>query len=39
VTEIRRPPGATALIVEPHVQGVAGFNKLGGPRQILEVRS
>jgi hypothetical protein len=33
--EIRRPPGATALIVEPHVKGVAGFNKLGGPRQIL----
>ena len=35
--EIRRPPGAGALIVEPHVKGVAGFDKLGGPRQILEL--
>lgn len=35
--ELRRPPGATALIVEPHVKGIAGFNKLGGPRRILEL--
>ena len=35
--ELRRPLGAGALIVEPHVKGVAGFNKLGGPRQILEL--
>ncbi|MDH3404648.1 MAG: glycosyltransferase [Acidobacteriota bacterium] len=36
-TELRRPPGAGALIVEPHVKGIAGFDKLGGPRQILEL--
>jgi glycosyltransferase involved in cell wall biosynthesis len=35
--ETRRPPGARALVVEPHVKGVAGFDKLGGPRQILEL--
>jgi glycosyltransferase involved in cell wall biosynthesis len=35
--ELRRPPGATALVIEPHVKGIAGFNKLGGPRQILEL--
>ncbi len=35
--ELRRPLGAGALIVEPHVKGIAGFNKLGGPRQILEL--
>jgi hypothetical protein len=35
--ELRRPPGATALVVEPHVKGIAGFNKLGGPRRILEL--
>jgi len=35
--ELRRPPGGEALIVEPHVKGIAGFNKLGGPREILEL--
>ncbi len=28
----RRPLGASMLVVEPHLKGVAGFNALGGPK-------
>jgi glycosyltransferase involved in cell wall biosynthesis len=28
----RRPVGASMLVVEPHLKGVAGFNALGGPK-------
>lgn len=30
----RRPPGASMLVVEPHVQEIAGFNSLGGPQWV-----
>ncbi len=29
--EVRRPPRHALLVVEPHLQGVAGFNALAGP--------
>lgn len=31
---VRRPVGASMLVVEPHLQGVAGFNALGGPKWV-----
>jgi len=31
-TEVRRPPGAAHLWIEPHLFGGLGFSKLGGPR-------
>ena len=32
--EIRRPVGASMLVVEPHLKDVAGFNALGGPKWV-----
>ncbi len=29
--EVRRPPGAAHILVEPHILGRAGFNAFGGP--------
>jgi glycosyltransferase involved in cell wall biosynthesis len=37
--EARRPLGAEALIIEPHVVGVAGFSSLGGPRWVADLGS
>ena len=31
---LRRPLGASMLVVEPHLQGVSGFNALGGPKWV-----
>ncbi len=31
---LRRPVGASMLVVEPHVRGVSGMNALGGPRWV-----
>ena len=31
---LRRPVGASMLVVEPHLQGVSGFNALGGPKWV-----
>ncbi len=35
--ETRRPLGAEALVIEPHVIGVAGFSALGGPRWVRDL--
>jgi len=32
--ELRRPRGSKCLVVEPHVEGIAGFSKFGGPSFI-----
>ncbi|MEJ2084542.1 MAG: glycosyltransferase, partial [Acidobacteriota bacterium] len=32
--QTRRPPGASMLVVEPHVKEIAGFNSLGGPKWV-----
>lgn len=33
-TRLRRPPAAAMLIIEPHLQDIAGFNALGGPTWV-----
>ncbi len=35
--ETRRPLDAEALVIEPHVIGVAGFSALGGPRWVRDL--
>ncbi len=35
--ETRRPLDAEALVIEPHVIGVAGFSSLGGPRWVQDL--
>ena len=30
----RRPLGADMIVIEPHLDGVAGFNALGGPKWL-----
>ncbi len=35
--ETRRPLEAEALVIEPHVIGVAGFSSLGGPRWVQDL--
>ncbi|MDX1502765.1 MAG: glycosyltransferase [Thermoanaerobaculia bacterium] len=35
--ELRRPIGAGQLIVEPHLAGVGGFGKMGGPTWVRDV--
>jgi glycosyltransferase involved in cell wall biosynthesis len=30
----RRPIGASMLVIEPHLKGIAGFNALGGPKWL-----
>ncbi len=37
--ETRRPLEAEALVIEPHVVGVAGFSALGGPRWVRDLGS
>ncbi len=37
--ETRRPLDAEALVIEPHVVGVAGFSSLGGPRWVRDLAS
>ena len=37
VFETRRPLGAEALVIEPHVVGVGGFSSLGGPRWVRDL--
>ena len=33
----RRPHGAGSLLVEPHVNGISGFSRMGGPNWVREV--
>jgi glycosyltransferase involved in cell wall biosynthesis len=37
--ELRRPREGRYLVVEPHVEGIAGFSKFGGPTWIADYAS
>jgi glycosyltransferase involved in cell wall biosynthesis len=34
--ELRRPRGSKFLVVEPHVEGIGGFSRFGGPSWVME---